>query len=245
MIDYEVIDHIAYIRLNRPEKLNAFTNSGLAEYVAALLRLDRDDDAHIGIVTGAGRAFSTGSDIDQRLLAVADEGMDSRSLPNEHPAVLRCDNWKPLIAAVHGYALGHAFGTAMLCDLVVASEDTRFQITETTFGVPAAGFWAQIALSAGASFASDVVLTGRFFTAEEAYRVGLITKVAANGSHLDEATAMARQVLQHPQAALRETVRYRRSVLAERLQHATIVAGNFKWDMTDGFKDAIRAKASR
>jgi enoyl-CoA hydratase/carnithine racemase len=90
-----------------------------------------------------------------------------------------------------------------------------------------------------------VVLTGRFFTAEEAFRAGLITRVAASGRHLEEATALARQVIAHPQAALRETVRYRRSVLAERLQNAAIVAGNFKWNMTDGFKDAIRAKATR
>ena len=110
MIDYEVIDGIAYIRLNRPAKLNAFTNSGLAEYVAALDRLDRDDDAQIGVVSGAGRAFSTGSDINQRLLAIADEGVDSRSLPSETQAVLRCENYKPLVAAVHGYAIGHAWG---------------------------------------------------------------------------------------------------------------------------------------
>jgi enoyl-CoA hydratase/carnithine racemase len=245
MIDYEVTDGIAYITLNRPEKLNAFTNSGLAEYVAALDRLDHDDDAQIGIVTGAGRAFSTGSDINQRLLAIADEGVDSRTLPSETQAVLRCENWKPLIAAVHGYALGHALGTALLCELVVATEDTRFQVTETTLGVPAAGFWAHIACATGASFANDVVLTGRFFTAEEALRAGMINRVAANGRHLEEATALARQVLQHPQAALRETVRYRRSVLAERLQNATIVAGNFKWNATDGFRDAIRAKANR
>jgi enoyl-CoA hydratase/carnithine racemase len=245
MIDYEVIDGIAYIRLNRPEKLNAFTNSGLVEYVAALDRLDRDDDAQIGVVSGAGRAFSTGSDINQRLLAIADEGVDSRSLPSETQAVLRSENYKPLIAAVHGYAIGHALGTALLCELVVAAEDTRFQVTETTFGVPTASFWAHIACATGASFANDVVLTGRFFTAEEAFRAGLITKVAAGGSHLEEARALARQVIAHPQAALRETVRYRRSVLAERLQNAAIVAGNFKWNMTDGFKDAIRAKASR
>jgi 1,4-dihydroxy-2-naphthoyl-CoA synthase len=121
MIDYEVIDHIAYIRLNRPEKLNALTNAGLTAYVAALDRFDREDDAHVGIVTGAGRAFSTGADINQRLLAVADEGVDSRSLPSETDAVLACENYKPLIAAVHGYAIGHALGTALLCDLVVAA----------------------------------------------------------------------------------------------------------------------------
>lgn len=245
MIDYEVIDGIAYIRLNRPEKLNAFTNSGLAEYVAALDRLDRDDDAQIGVVSGAGRAFSTGSDINQRLLAIAEEEVDSRSLPSETQAVLRCENYKPLVAAVHGYAIGHALGTALLCEFVVAAEDTRFQVTETTYGVPTASFWAHIACATGASFANDVVLTGRFFTAEEAFRAGLITKVAAGGRHLEEATALARQVVAHPQEALRETVRYRRGVLAERLQHAAIVAGNFKWNMTDGFKDAIRAKAGR
>jgi Enoyl-CoA hydratase/isomerase len=172
MIDYEVIDGIAYIRLNRPEKLNAFTNSGLVEYVAALDRLDRDDDAQIGIVSGAGRAFSSGSDINQRLLAIADDGVDSRSLPSETQAVLRCENYKPLVAAVHGYAIGHALGTALLCELVVAAEDTRFQVTETSYGVPTASFWAHIACATGASFANDVVLTGRFFTAEEAFRAG-------------------------------------------------------------------------
>jgi enoyl-CoA hydratase/carnithine racemase len=67
VIDYEVTDGIAYIRLNRPEKLNAFTNSGLTEYVAALDRLDRDDSVQVGIVSGAGRAFSSGSDVNQRL----------------------------------------------------------------------------------------------------------------------------------------------------------------------------------
>jgi enoyl-CoA hydratase/carnithine racemase len=245
MIEYEVSDGIAYIRLNRPEKLNAFTNSGLTEYVAALDRLDRDDSALIGVVSGAGRAFSSGSDINQRLLAIADEGVDSRSLPSEHQAILRCSNWKPLIAAVHGYAIGHALGTALLCELVVAAPDARFQVTETLYGVPTASFWAHIAGSTGAAFANDVVLTGRFFTAEEAFRAGLITAVTPPGQHLQAAVALARQVLAHPQAALRETVRYRRAVLAERLQHAAIVAGNFKWDMTDGFKDAIRARAGR
>jgi enoyl-CoA hydratase/carnithine racemase len=184
VIDYEVSGGIAHIRLNRPEKLSAFTNRGLAEYVAALDRLDRDDDAQIGVVTGAGRAFSSGSDINQRLLAIADEGVDSRSLPSETQAVLRCENWKPLVAAVHGYAIGHALGTAMLCEFVVAAEDTRFQVTETTLGVPTASFWAHIACAAGASFANDVVLTGRFFTAEEAFRAGLITRVAASGRHV-------------------------------------------------------------
>jgi enoyl-CoA hydratase/carnithine racemase len=80
------------------------------------------------------------------------------------------------------------------------SDDTRFQLTETTYDVPTASFWAHIACATGTAFANDVVLTGRFFTAEEAFRAGLITKVAASGRHLQEATALARQVMAHPQA---------------------------------------------
>jgi len=244
MIEYEVIGHIAYIRLNRPEKLNALTNPALTEYVAALNRLDRDSDAHVGIVCGEGRAFSAGADVSQRLLAVAGEATDTRSLPSEGDAVLHCMNYKPLIAAVHGYAIGHALGTALLCDLVVAAENTRFQVTETLLGVPAAGFWAHVASDAGGRFATDVALTGRFFSAEEAFRAGMITKVVPDGSHLREAEAMAAQILEHPQEALRATVRYRRSALAERLHHARIMTGNFNWAQTDGFKNAIRARAS-
>src|ERR1700677_3671774 len=107
-------------------------------------------------------------------------------------AVLRCENYKPLVAAVHGYAIGHALGTALLCDLVVAAEDTRFQVTETSYGVPTASFWAHIACATGASFANDVVLTGRFFTTEEAFRAGLITRVAASGRHPARARARGR-----------------------------------------------------
>jgi enoyl-CoA hydratase/carnithine racemase len=121
MIDYSVQDSVAFIRFNRPDKLNALTNEGVEELAATLRRFDHDDDATVGVLHGAGRAFSTGADTKERLGAVADGQWDGRRLPNERPEILACDNWKPLIAAVHGYAIGHAFGTAMLCDLVVAS----------------------------------------------------------------------------------------------------------------------------
>jgi enoyl-CoA hydratase/carnithine racemase len=100
-----------------------------------------------------------------------------------------------------------------------------------------------VASAAGLCFATDVALTGRFFTADEACRAGMITRVVPDGRHLAEAEALAGQFLAHPQEALRETVRYRRSVLAERLHHARIVAGGFKWHQSEGFRQAVAARA--
>lgn len=243
MIDYSVQRSVAFIRYNRPDKLNALNNEGFAELAAALHRFDHDEDALVGVLHGAGRAFSTGADIKERLGAIADGTSDGRRLPNEGPEILACDNWKPLIAAVHGYAIGHAFGTAMTCDLVVASEETVFQVPEAVMGVPGARFWEQIAAGAGARFATDVVLTGRRFTAVEAREFGLLTRVVPTGEHLTAAEALARQVAAHPQAALRETVRYRRGVMSAALLRATNATGHFKWSASDQFRDAVRARA--
>jgi enoyl-CoA hydratase/carnithine racemase len=243
MIDYTVRDSVAFIRFNRPEKLNALTNEGIEEVAAALRRFDHDDDALVGVLHGAGRAFSTGADIRQRLGAIADRTHGGGRLPNEGPEILACDNWKPLIAAVHGYAIGHSFGTAMLCDLVVASEETVFQVPEAVIGVPGAQFWEHIAGAAGARFATDVVLTGRRFTAAEARDFGLLARVVPEGEHLVAAEALAREIAAHPQAALRETVRYRRGRTSEALQRAAGVTGHFKWSASGQFRDAVRAKA--
>jgi enoyl-CoA hydratase/carnithine racemase len=242
MIDYSVQESVAFIRLNRPEKLNALTNEGIEELAAALRRFDQDDNAAVGVLHGAGRAFSAGADVKQRLGAVADGTLGGRRLPNERPEILACDNWKPLIAAVHGYAIGHAFGTAMLCDLVIAGEETTFQAPEAVMGTPGAPFWTQIAAAAGARFATDVILTGRRFSAAEARESGLITRVVPEGGHLDAAVTLAKQIAAHPQAALRETVRYQRGLLSEALLRATNVTGHFKWTGSGQFHDAVRAR---
>lgn len=243
MIDYSVQDSVAFIRFNRPGKLNALTNEGIEELAAALRRFDHDDNAAVGILHGSGRAFSAGADIKQRLAAAADAPAAAGRLPNERPEILTCDNWKPLIAAVHGYAIGHAFGTAMLCDLVVASEETTFQAPEAAIGAPGAPFWTQIAAAAGARFATDVILTGRRFSAAEARDFGLITRIVPEGEHVAAAVALARQLAAHPPAALRETVRYHRGLISEALLRATNVTGHFKWSNSSQFHDAVRARA--
>ena len=87
---------------------------------------------------------------------------------SSHDLLLRAVNWKPVMAAVHGYVLGLALGLVLECDLIVAEAGTKFQVTETPRGLSGAKYWAMLNFRGGGAFATDVALTGRFFTAEEA-----------------------------------------------------------------------------
>ena len=120
-------------------------------------------------------------------------------------------NWKPVIAAVHGYVLGLALGLVLECDLIVAEAGTKFQVTETPRGLSGAKYWALLNFRGGGAFATDVSLTGRFFTAEEAQAAGVIERVAPAGELDGNGTRAgrrrgeepaARRALDHPCAAL-------------------------------------------
>jgi enoyl-CoA hydratase/carnithine racemase len=243
VIRYEARDRIAYITLSRPEKLNALRDEDIEELVERIRDFDADDTADVAILSGDGRCFCAGVDVKARLLASADAGVKSQYRPSESEAFLHCVNYKPIIAAVHGYVLGHALGTAMTCDFIVAAPDARFQATEVTLGIPLPGMWAQIAYMAGPVFANDVMMTGRAFGSEEALRVGFVTSVTAEGGHIAGAEQLAASLLANSQVAVRELVRCRRSIVAENLLHARSIAGTFRWDLSKDFRSAIEAKA--
>ena len=89
---------------------------------------------------------------------------------NSENFLFDCVNWKPVICAAHGYVLGLALGIALECDLIVAEEGTKFQVTEAPRGLSGAKYWALLNFRGGGSFAMQTSLTGRFFTAEEAFQ---------------------------------------------------------------------------
>ena len=210
-VEYEVRDEIAYISFNRPEKHNALRDEDIAGLIAALERLDADDGAQLAILFGQGRSFSSGGDVQGRLQRSMDEGTTANRA-HESDAFVHCTNWKPVIAAVHGYCLGHALGTALLCDLLVASRSARFQVTEIKIGLPMPSFLPRLGAPA---FANEVCMTGRMFTAEEAWQAGVVTRLVDDGDHVTVAEELARSILENPQAAVREHVRVRRTFLAE------------------------------
>jgi enoyl-CoA hydratase/carnithine racemase len=224
-VGYEVRDEIAYISFNRPEKHNALRDEDLAALVDALRRLDAEDDVQIGILFGRGRSFSSGGDVNDRLQRSMDEGTTSNRT-TEYEAFRDCVNFKPVIAAVHGYCLGHALGTALYCDHLVAASDAVFEVTEIKLGLPTAHFIPRLGRPA---FAAEVAMTGRRFSAEEVWEAGIVTRLVDPRAHVAAATELARMIAQHPQWAVRQNVRVRRALLEqESLRYRAVPAG-FNW----------------
>ncbi len=245
LVEYSCAEGIATITINRPDKLNAVSDEVVRQLDAALNRFDLDPAAEVAILNGRGRAFSSGADVRQRQLRSREEfeklgGPQGRGA-NSADLLTRSVNWKPVIAAVHGYVLGLALGLTLECDLIVAAEGTRFQLTETSRGLGASRYWALFHYRNAAAFGDEIALTGRFFTAEEAFKAGLINRLAPEGKHLDVARELALQVAKNPPLSVRSTVRTRRWYMERLTREAQFFAAPYKLFLTEDFHEAALA----
>jgi enoyl-CoA hydratase/carnithine racemase len=207
---YEVRDGIATLTLNRPDKLNAFTQAMIDRWVWALAEAQRDPAVAVVLVTGTGRAFCTGGDVGRM-----DEG---RPTPREHkdrlwenihrvPKTLEAVD-KPVIAAVNGLAVGAGMGMALMCDLRLASEAARFATGYVTVGlVPGDGDAYFLPRLVGPARALELLWTGDFVDAAEAERLGIVNRVVPADRLAAEADALARRIAEGPQVAIRLTKR--------------------------------------
>ena len=249
LVLYECADRVATISLNRPEKLNAVSDEVVAQLAEALRRFDLDPEAEVAILTGKGRAFSSGADVHQRQLRSRDEfeklGGPQGWGTNSADLFTRAVNWKPVIAAVHGYVLGLALGLTLECDLIVAEAGTRFQLTETSRGLGASRYWALFHYRNAAAFGDEIALTGRFFTAEEALAAGIINRVAPEGRHLEVAYELAAEVAKNPPLSVRATVRSRRWYMDQLEREVTMQTASLKLYLTEDFQEAARAFAEK
>jgi enoyl-CoA hydratase/carnithine racemase len=249
IVDYACADRIAVITLNRPEKLNAFNDEQVRQLAEALRRFDIDPEAEVAIIRGNGRAFSSGADVHQRQLRAREE-FERHGGPQAwgaHSADLftRAVNWKPVIAAPHGYAIGLALGIVLECDLIVAEAGTRFQVTETSRGLGGSRYWALMHFRGAGAFAEEVALTGRFFTAEEAQAAGIVTRVAPEGHHLEAARELALQVAKNPPLSVRATVRTRRWYMDQLSREVAMQNAPLKLYLSEDFREAARAFAEK
>jgi enoyl-CoA hydratase/carnithine racemase len=249
LVLYECADRVATISLNRPEKLNAVSDEVVAQLADALRRFDLDPEAEVAILTGKGRAFSSGADVHQRQLRSREEfqkhGGPQGWGNNSSDLFTRAVNWKPVIAAVHGYVLGLALGLTLECDLIVAEAGTRFQLTETSRGLGASRYWALFHYRNAAAFGDEIALTGRFFTAEEGMAAGLFNRVAPAGQHIEVARELALQVAKNPPLSVRSTVRTRRWYMDRLIKEAIFIAQPFQLYLTEDFKEAATAFAEK
>jgi enoyl-CoA hydratase/carnithine racemase len=219
LIEYKLQDQIAYLTLNRPEKLNAFSDEMSQALYDVLYRFYDDESAMIAIISGAGRAFCSGADVKQRQLRPQAElqklGGPAGREGNFRQPFFKPPHAKPIIAAMHGYVYGAGLRIALYCDLTVASKGTKFQVTEVPRGVNGVPFWMMLTARGAGAFADDVCMTGRAWLAEEGLRCNLLNRLAEPGEHLQEAEKLAREVLNNPPLAVRAVVEARRSALDE------------------------------
>jgi enoyl-CoA hydratase/carnithine racemase len=203
-IEYEVADRIVTITLNRPDRLNAFTPKMGSELLQALDVADADDEVRALVVTGAGRGFCAGADLSS---GSGDSFYDpSRSIDEFRDGggfvPLRIFQMKkPLIAAINGQAVGVGITMTLPMDVRIASEKAKMGFVFVRRGIAPDGcsswFLPRIV---GISQASEWVLSGRVFSAEEALRGGLISRVVAPDQVLPAAYAIAREIADNTSA---------------------------------------------
>lgn len=249
LIGYRQEGRIAVITLNRPEKLNAFNDEMVRDLAAALRRFDIDPEVDVAIIRGNGRAFSSGADVIQRQLRSREEfqqhGGPQGWGANASDLLTRAVNWKPVIAAPHGYAIGMGLGLVLECDLIVAEAGTRLQVTETRRGLAPSRYWALLHFRGGAGLAVDATLTGRYFTAEEAFESKVVNRLAPVGEGLAAALELAEQILLNPPLSVRAAVRTRRWYMEQAEREAYLQTVPLKLHMSEDFAESARAFAEK
>lgn len=248
-IGYEVAERIAHIEIRRPEKHNALTRALIDELARTLDRFDGDPSADVAILSGQGKSFCSGSDVAESQMASREEIEAARDqFSIGHPffeLFSRSGRCKPVIAAVHGNALGLGLCLALECDLIVVDEAARLQVTETPRGLGGHRQWAQMKARGAGAFADEVCITGRPFTAAEALAAGLVNRVANQGNAVAIAEEMARQIVACPPLSVRETVRIRRWQYTRLTREVAFQAEPVKLHLTEDFAEAVKAFAEK
>jgi len=201
-VDYEKEGRIAIITINRPEAMNALSNEVRSEMQEAYRDFRDDNDLWVAIITGAGeKAFSAGADIKGFVAEPARR--EDRSGPQGPP--LRADTiWKPFIAAINGYCLGGGLELAMTCDIRIAAEHAQFGQPEINIGlIPGSGGTQRLPRFVPRALAAEILLTGNRISAEEAYRIGLVSRVVPLGQLMSTAKQIAQTICQRAPLGVR------------------------------------------
>ncbi len=185
---------IALIELNRPKELNALNKQLMEEVRDALQALDKNDQVRVIIITGNEQAFAAGADIKQ----MADKSAIDMLLIDQFSTWDQIRRTKkPIIAAVSGFALGGGCEFAMTCDMIIASETAKFGQPEIKIGtIPGAGGTQRLTRAIGKAKSMELILTGRFLSAEDALYYGLVNKVVPKEMYMLETMQLAKEIAQ-------------------------------------------------
>ena len=184
-------DGVLLLTLNRPSRLNAWTDALEDEYFAILAAADADPEVRAVVLTGAGRGFCAGADLDDLERAAADSGTQARSLPRSYPLTFR----KPLIAAINGSTAGLGLVEALFCDVRFAVPSAKFTSAFARRGLIAEyGVAWLLPRLVGVSRAMDLLMSGRVFSGEEAHHIGLVDFLVEPDDLVDRAVEYAHEL---------------------------------------------------
>ncbi len=200
-------DNVGLITLNRPKALNALSGPLMDELGRALDELEADAAIGAIVLTGSDKAFAAGADI-KEMQDKTWPGIYLEDFMTQSQRLAECR--KPVIAAVAGYALGGGCEIAMMCDFILAADSARFGQPEVNLGVtPGFGGTQRLIRQVGKSKAMEMCLTGRMMDAEEAERVGLVSRIVAADELIDEAVGTAQRIAEmsgHVTMAIKESI---------------------------------------
>jgi methylglutaconyl-CoA hydratase len=235
---------VATITLNRPDKRNAISFALLEELLAVLDEVERSS-ALVVILTGAGKAFCAGLDLDElkNLLGKThDENVeDSSRMGNIFRRIY--DFPLPTIAAVNGAAIAGGTGFATMCDFTLAVPEAKFGYTEVRIGFVPAIVSSMLVWQVGHKIARDLLLTGRLFDAAEAHRFGLVNEVVSPERLMERARELAAQLMENSPSSVRATKRLINGFIAGQLdrQISDAVQDNARIRTTADFREGISA----
>ncbi len=220
-IDYTVTDKIAKITLNRPDKLNAINRAMREDLFRVFADFAAREDAWVAIVTGTGRAFSVGHDL-QEMGGPSGDEPPGTSIEDLYVTQTRI--WKPIIAAINGFCLAQGGGIALASDIRIAAETAQFGWPQAKRGISSISGPSMLANRIPLNYALEYLFTGQFISAAEAHRLHLVNKVVPLEELADTADEYARAIVQNAPLATRgmkeASVRGQNLDLAERVNLA-------------------------
>lgn len=236
---------ILTITMSRPDKRNALNPEMMEDLTHAFMLAGDDPGCRVVMLTGSGSAFCAGLDLDHLETLRAKTPDEHRRDSERIARLLRTlyDMPKPTIAAVNGAAIAGGMGLATICDFTLAIPEAKFGYTEVQIGFVPAIVSAYLRGQIGDKRSRDLLLTGRLIKAQEAFELGLITRIVPEQDLMFEARRLAHSLLRNSPAAMQATKR----LLSEHAHHhldqetESAIAANAEARTTEDFKEGIRA----
>ena len=206
-IRYEMRGAVAWATIDRPEALNAFDIPDLEELLALLRKTGADEPVRVLVITGTGRAFSVGADI-KAMNRMSDAEFGKAASLYQALALEARNLDKPIICAINGFALGGGLEVALMCDLRIAARSAKLGLPDAELGFsPTGGLTYLLVRMVGLTHALNMGLTAEMLDAEEAERIGLISRVVDDGALAGTVEDLAERISGFPRVGLRSIKR--------------------------------------